>query len=493
MPKPIRIELPKPHPAQQQVLDEAKRYCVLACGRRWGKTRLGIDRAVTPALAGFPVGWFSPTFKMQQEAWRDIQGVLAPVIVGRSNAEQRLELRGGGSITGFSLDSDVSDTVRGRAFKVAIVDEAALVKSLLPVWENCIRPTLADYQGACWFLSTPRGYNDFKALYDRGQDPLKRDWASWQMATSTNPYIAAEEIEAARQELSEKAFSQEFLANFESWEGSVFRHVTECATAQRKDTPESGHEYVIGCDWGRSNDFTVFTVLDLTTRAMVEMDRSNQVDYTLQRGRLQALCQRWHPSKVIAESNSIGEPVIEELQRSGLPAQPFTTTNASKAVIIEALALAFEQRSIAILDDPVLLGELQAFQAEQLPGGMLRYSAPGNQHDDCCMSLALAWSAIRSEPRFGLLDYMRLCREAGGEELYLQKFAAEHGKPVSQPTATRMDVCPSCGSTSVQHLPSLSGNVCSRCGHGWGRSRPERPSGARALWLLDSGPHGRTG
>ncbi len=81
-----------------------------------------------------------------------------------------------------------------------------------------------------------------------------------------------------------------------------------------------------------------------------------------------------------------------------MPVQPFTTTNASKAVIIEGLALAFEQGAIAILNDPVLLGELQAFAAEQLPGGTLRYSAPGGGHDDCVISLALAWSAVEREP-----------------------------------------------------------------------------------------------
>ena len=131
---------------------------------------------------------------------------------------------------------------------------------------------------------------------------------------------------------------------------------------------------------------------------MVDMDRSNKVDYVVQRGRLQALYDRWHPIKIIAEQNSIGQPIIEQLQRDGLPVQPFTTTNASKAAIIEGLALAFEQSNIQILDDAVLLGELAAFAAEQLPGGALRYSAPGGRHDDTVISLALAWSAIETEP-----------------------------------------------------------------------------------------------
>jgi hypothetical protein len=402
----VQISLPSPHAAQRAVLSAARRFNVLACGRRWGKSTIGIDRIVKPALEGFPTAWFSPTYKMLLESWREIQDVLAPVIVSRNNAEFRIELRGGGSVVMFSLDGEVAESVRGRAFKCIVIDEAALVRNLRELWETAIRATLADYRGEAWFLSTPRGMNDFKLFFDRGQDLEREDWGSSQMPTSANPHIDPAEIESARDDMTEAAFNQEFLAQFVNWEGAVFRRVMEAATADRRDTPEPDHEYVIGADWGRSTDYTVFTVVDVTARAMVDMDRSNRVDYTVQRGRLQALYQKWRPRTIIAEQNSIGQPIIEQLQRDGLPVQPFVTTNASKAEIIEALALAFEQGSIAILSDPVLLGELQAFAAEQLPGGALRYSAPGGRHDDTVVSLALAWSVIRPAPIFGLYRHV---------------------------------------------------------------------------------------
>jgi hypothetical protein len=394
----VQISLPAPHEAQRRVLAQAKRFNVLACGRRWGKSTIGIDRIVKPALDGFPTAWFSPTYKMLLESWREIQDVLAPVVVGRSNSEYRLELKGSGSVVMFSLDGEVAESVRGRKFACIVIDECALVRNLRELWETAIRACLADFRGAGWFLSTPRGMNDFKLFFDRGGDPEREDWASWQMPTSANPFIDQAEIEAAREDLTEGAFNQEFLAQFVNWEGAVFRRVQQCATAERRDGPEVGHEYIIGADWGRSNDYTVFTVVDTTARCIVDLDRSNKVDYVVQRGRLQALYAKWKPIKIIAEANSIGQPIIEELQRSGLPVQSFQTTNASKAAIVEGLALAFEQGSIAILNDPVLLGELQAFAAEQLPGGSLRYSAPGGGHDDTVISLALAWSAIENEP-----------------------------------------------------------------------------------------------
>src|SRR5215470_584176 len=115
--------------------------------------------------------------------------------------------------------------------------------------------------------------------------------------------------------------------------------------------------------------------------------------------RLKALAEQWQPEQILAEQNSIGQPIIEQLERDGLRIQAFTTTNASKAQAIEALALAFERGDIRILNDPVLVSELVAYQAERLPSGLLRYGAPAGQHDDTVMALAIAWGAVGSQHR----------------------------------------------------------------------------------------------
>src|SRR5215469_11329187 len=395
--KTIELSLPAPHPGQLQIIRESRRFNVVCCGRRWGKTVLGMDRLIHPALEGLPVAWFSPTYKLLADTWRELRTALEPVTRDKSEQEKRIELISGGAIELWSLDS--SDAARGRKYAVVVIDEAAMIASLEEAWQHSIRPTLTDFSGEAWFLSTPKGMNYFKILYDRGQNVGHGEWVSWQMPTSANPFIDPIEIESAGRDLTEAAFNQEYLALFVNWEGSVFRRVGESATASRLTEPELGHDYVIGCDWGRSNDYTVFVVLDTTVGAMAAMDRSNRVDYAIQRGRLQALCERWHPRQILAEENSIGQVVIEQLMRDGLRIQPFTTSNASKAQAVEALALAFERGEIRILNDPVLVSELVAYQAERLPSGLMRYGAPSGQHDDCVMALAIAWSAVAGQHR----------------------------------------------------------------------------------------------
>ena len=113
---------------------------------------------------------------------------------------------------------------------------------------------------------------------------------------------------------------------------------------------------------------------------------------------------RFNPVAIVAERNSMGEPLIEQLQRDGLPVQPFVTTNASKAVAIDGLALAFERGDISILNDPVLIGELQAYERDRLPSGMFRFSAPAGLHDDTVMALALAWYGATTTGPVTIMD-----------------------------------------------------------------------------------------
>jgi hypothetical protein len=257
-------------------------------------------------------------------------------------------------------------------------------------WQESIRPMLTDYRGDCWFLSTPKGVaNYFHTLHQKGHGLLKGEWRSWLMPTSENPFIDPAEIAAAREDLSDLAFAQEYLAQFVSWQGAVFRKITDAIAI----APLTGKAAVIGVDWGRTNDYTVFAVVS-DAGGVLELDRFRGIEYSLQRARLQALYERHGRPTILAESNSIGGPVIEQLARDGLRVKPFVTTNASKSEAVEALALAFERGEIKIPNDAALIGELQAFTAKPLPSGLMRYEAPDGGHDDMVMALAIAWQGV---------------------------------------------------------------------------------------------------
>lgn len=386
------IHLPMPHLAQQRIVDEARRYNVAACGRRFGKTKLGIDRIIWPMLSGQPVGWFAPTYKVMIDAWQEICEVLEPITMRSHAGDHRLELATKGVLEMWTLQD--ANAGRSRWYKRIIVDEAAMVADLMPIWNAALRPLLVDAAGDAWFFSTPKGRNGFWQMWTQGQDEAYPEWMSWQMPTSANPYIDKEEIERMRREMPARIFAQEILAQFLEDAGGVFRGVVDAATAHEQDAALPGHEYVIGVDWAKIEDFTVFAVGDITTQEIVHLERFNQVDYRVQRRYLEALDQRFRPTVIIAERNSIGEPNIEDLQMHGLPVRGFTTTNATKAHAIESLQLGVETGSLKIINDPVLINELQAYEMERLPSGRVRYNAPPGMHDDTVIATALAWHGM---------------------------------------------------------------------------------------------------
>jgi hypothetical protein len=384
----FELPLPKLHPAQRQILDESKRFNVLCAGRRFGKNVLGMDRLIHAALQGKPAAWFSPSYKLLSPVWRELQSVLRPLSTDSNEQEKRLELKGGGSIEMWSLDSP--DSGRGRAYALVVLDECAMVAELERAWTETIRPMLSDHQGGAWFLSTPKGVNHyFHRLYNYGPDVMRPEWASWQMPTSANPFISPAEIDSAREELPELAFSQEYLAQFVTWTGAVFRNILYAVCE-----PPEGPACLIGVDWaGRgAGDYTVFVALH-ESGAVLEIDRFRSIDYPLQLDRLKAFWERHYRPVIIAEDNAMGAPLVSQLQRDGLPVVPFVTTATTKAHIIQTLALAFEQGAIGIPHDPVLIGELQAYESHESTG-YIRYGAPSGQHDDMVMALAITWGGL---------------------------------------------------------------------------------------------------
>jgi hypothetical protein len=215
------------------VIDESARFNVAACGRRFGKTTLGVNLAVETAVEGGPAAWFAPEYKLLLEAWREVKAACAEVTAKTNEQEKRIELITGGSIDFWSLSPTAG---RGRKYRRVIVDEAAMDPELEETWPRAIRPTLADYRGDAWFLSSPLGRNYFRKLYRFGQSPDHPEWRSWKLPTFANPYIDPAEIEAAKLDMTIEEWRQEFGAEFldvtsGSWFGrfSEADHVTEDA------------------------------------------------------------------------------------------------------------------------------------------------------------------------------------------------------------------------------------------------------------------------
>jgi hypothetical protein len=382
------IKLPSPHPGQLRAIREAKRFTVLECGRRFGKTKLGERLAAKAAMSGAPVGWFGPNYKYVLEPWDSLCRILAPAATSISKQEHRLSLMTGGTIDFWTMDNP--DCGRGRKYKRAIIDEAGIVTNLKDAWEAAIRPTLTDLRGDAWFLGTPRGHGYFHQLFARGEQGHE-DWTSLRLATTDNPLMDAAEVAAAERDLPPSVFRQEYLGIPSDDGGNPFglSAIRQCV----RDAGCDGAASVYGVDLAKSQDWTVLCGLS-EGGEVCKLERW-QSDWGTTRRRL---IQTIGDTPALVDSTGVGDPIVEDLQRALPNVEGYTFTSRSKQQIMEGLASAIHQTATRF-PSGWLVSELEAFCYEYSKSGV-RYSAPEGMHDDGVCALALAVHHLPRARRF---------------------------------------------------------------------------------------------
>lgn len=179
---------------------------------------------------------------------------MASTLPGVTIAESVKEIRfpGGGWLAVLSAESA---TLRGEGLDLVVIDEAAFLFDLERVWNYDLRAALSDRKGRAIFISSPAGRNYFYQLYQYGQSEDYPDWASWQATSYDNPYLDPAEIDAAKALLPEWAFRQEYLAEFVTFAGKVYKSFTpECDMVVSGEPDwDQLREYEGGIDIGFNN------------------------------------------------------------------------------------------------------------------------------------------------------------------------------------------------------------------------------------------------
>jgi hypothetical protein len=203
------------HPGQKEVMHFKSRFKVIVAGRRWGKSKLAAVSLVQAAAsrAKSLVWYVAPTYGMCKSImWLDLIEIIPKKWIRKSNETiQFIELVNGSRIELKGCDKP--DSLRGVGLHFLVIDEAQDIKK--ETWTTVLRPTLSDKQGGALIIGTPKGFNWLYDVYQEGQKPVNRKnglWASWQFPTMTSPFIPPEEIEAAKRDMDEKVFNQEFNA-----------------------------------------------------------------------------------------------------------------------------------------------------------------------------------------------------------------------------------------------------------------------------------------
>ena len=216
------MQLSKP---QQTISDNPSRNRVISAGRRFGKSFLAINELAKFARhPGKRVLAVANTYRqIKQTIWDDLKAQLFSVnwIKRVNESDLHIELINGSKI--YLRSADNKDALRGAKYDFIVMDECADIDP--ETWYSVLRPTLSDSKGHAMFIGSPKGRNWFYDIW-QSCDSLD-DWQKFQYTTIQGGNVDAEEIEAAKRDLDERTFQQEYMAEWVDYSGVIYYNFTE--------------------------------------------------------------------------------------------------------------------------------------------------------------------------------------------------------------------------------------------------------------------------
>ena len=209
--------------AQEEIAQSTSRFRVVVAGRRFGKTHLAIRELCYHAKEPNKEVWYvAPTYRQaKQIVWRKLKNRINDLRWSKKINESELSITlKNNSVISLKGADGGGDNLRGIGLDFLCMDEFADIDP--EAWYEVLRPTLADKQGKAMFIGTPKGMSNWAHdLYTQELDAPEQ-WKSFQYTTIEGGNVKAEEIEAAKKDLDERTFRQEFMATFETYAGRIY-------------------------------------------------------------------------------------------------------------------------------------------------------------------------------------------------------------------------------------------------------------------------------
>lgn len=331
--------------------------------------------------------WVSPVYSQSSKVLKELmQAVGSSGIIKSCNySDNYVSLKNGTEI--FFRSAERYDNIRGMTMDYGIIDEAAFCKD--EAWTEAIKPVFLVKGKKVLFISTPKGSNYFKNLYQLGLSEDHPNYKSYTGSSYDTPFIDKEEIEDARRTLPENVFRQEYLAEFIDSGGEVFSNINK-NIFQNWSQPVG--KVFCGIDLGKQEDYTVATFIDQDGK-IIDIYRDNKTEWSRMTTEILKRLKKWNATAMV-EVNSIGDVIYEQIKKEWQNSHPFITSSKSKNEIVEGLILDMNEITIKIPDAelfPSLYSELSTFTYTYNPKTRnIKYGHPSGLHDDTVMSLAIA-------------------------------------------------------------------------------------------------------
>lgn len=393
----------EPRPHQVNFLkkwDEGYKRLILIAHRRMGKDKMVFANLPKKMMERVGTYWYLfPNYNQARKAiWKgaDNDGFrfldhFPKEIVKNINEQLMLIELTNGSILQL-VGADKVDSLVGTNPVGVVFSEMALMKK--SVW-SYISPILAANDGWAVFVSTPRGKNHFYHMVEKNKDNPR--WHIETLPVNKTNSVSQEILEEERGQMSEAHFQQEYYCSFTSDDQAVFRNPRACVYEEHYEP--KGNIFQLGIDLAKVNDETVIVPVDLATFTIFDIEAFNQIDYPLQKARIEATYRRLNKPRLIMDGTGVGVPIIDDLRAKGINVESYVFTQKSRVDLLTNLQIKLEQKTIRIPNNEKLLEQLESMQfVRSDETSNTRMQVPDGQHDDYIMALALAVWDLPSRP-----------------------------------------------------------------------------------------------
>lgn len=389
--------------AQQAIFDDPTRYKIVAKGRRFGLTRGAAHDFILCALQKkFKQGLWVDTINSNIE--RYVERYFMPALhklpshMYNWRKQQKILEINGRFIDFRSVDKP--ENIEGFGYDKVFLNEAGIILRDEYLWNNAVRPMLWDFKPSVVIGGTPKGRGVFYQLYQYGLSEDEEDYKSFHFSSFDNPYLPQEVLKEDMKKMPEAVIKQEIYAEFVDDAGVVFRNIRDIAISHFQP-PRPGHDYVLGVDLAKYQDFTVIAVYDVGTHEQVYQDRFKNYDWVFQRKKIKEVSKHFNGATVYLDATGVGDPVNDELTADGVPVIPIKFTNEIKKQLIEKIVLWNDLKRFKILPIAESINEFSQFTYEVTAHGNIRYEAPVGLNDDIVMAHALAIHSMYDTTKVG--------------------------------------------------------------------------------------------
>jgi len=347
---------------------------------------------------GSQIAWVSPVYSQSKKVFDELERATSRSGMFEFNRSE-LTVKGCGSTIRF-FSGERPDNIRGNTFDYLVIDEMAFTRP--DRWREVLQATVLVKGKKVIFISTPKGKNHFHSL--SLQHNYDDRYRYFHFGSYDNPMIDPNEIDAIKRSLPDHVFRQEYLAEFMDNSSGLFKNVRENTITQPGSAV--GRLYG-GLDIGRADDYTVLTILD-SKQNMIHVERWRHDEWSAIINKVASVINRYKALTYV-EVNNQGDVFFEMLKgKCKNLVEPYVTTTKTKPIMIEDLAVQFEQGIIKVLQHDWLIDELEAFTYIYDPKSRrVKYSAPQGIHDDGVISLSLAVQSIKTLSQKGKYTILR--------------------------------------------------------------------------------------